>query len=503
MPDFVFPPQAEQADDTTTVPSSPSSTKRVAQDAFSDPKSNISTSMDNYADAMSRLGQDTMANAKVDFGNLNQEDLAELQMSCDGLIGNGSSSHRRNESFASMASEASAASAASIAGLDLESTKVTTGVSADEISRYMEGPNDHERKWKCIFEDCGKKFGRKENIKSHVQTHLGDRQYECPSCNKCFVRQHDLKRHVKTHTGFRPYPCECGNYFARHDALTRHRQRGMCVGAFDGIVRKQTKRGRPRKIRPTEEEATEEQEEGEAEPPRKRHKNLSICSNMTSSTSQSEYWDSSVMNSPISANTVLDRDMLKLEIDNDADKGMQFSTAPMPFSRQRAQSRDQLSTPALSPMAHASPTLADSPTSYVSPAELEASPWVLLSPAASAANVQDVAQYETQSETALPSFPADDPVSVFLNDFGLDNATLPVTQVLGDGIESTMNPSSTDLDEMFALFSSNQDSKPAFNPQSSTWSMGKFDRDYESSMFFGSDDAYLMSDDDQFSFVKP
>jgi len=124
-----------------------------------------------------------------------------------------------------------------------------TNVTLDDIAQFIEGP-DHENKWTCKFEDCDKKFGRKENIKSHVQTHLGDRQFRCDHCKKCFVRGHDLKRHAKIHTGTKSYACLCGNAFARHDALTRHRQRGMCIGAFEGIVRKEIKRGRPRKHRP-------------------------------------------------------------------------------------------------------------------------------------------------------------------------------------------------------------------------------------------------------------
>lgn len=122
-----------------------------------------------------------------------------------------------------------------------------TGISMEEITSFISGPETSDGKWVCKFPECDKRFGRKENIKSHVQTHLGDRQYRCEVCKKCFVRQHDLKRHSKIHTGIKPYPCLCGNSFARHDALTRHRQRGMCIGAFEGIVKKVAKRGRPRK----------------------------------------------------------------------------------------------------------------------------------------------------------------------------------------------------------------------------------------------------------------
>ena len=144
--------------------------------------------------------------------------------------------------------------AASIGNLKLDSRVHAsineTGVTVDEIAAFIHGPDPEDGKWVCLHERCGRRFGRKENIKSHVQTHLGDRQYKCDHCSKCFVRGHDLKRHAKIHTGDKPYECLCGNVFARHDALTRHRQRGMCIGGYRGVVRKISKRGRPRKARP-------------------------------------------------------------------------------------------------------------------------------------------------------------------------------------------------------------------------------------------------------------
>ncbi|KAK4132683.1 hypothetical protein BT67DRAFT_424974 [Trichocladium antarcticum] len=194
------------------------------------------------------------------------------------------SPHRRTGSVASITS------AASISDINIEETKTETGVTLDDIATYIQGPDPSDGKWLCLYDDCQKRFGRKENIKSHVQTHLNDRQYQCPSCHKCFVRQHDLKRHAKIHTGVKPYPCDCGNSFARHDALTRHRQRGMCIGAFDGIVRKVVKRGRPKKIRPDIDDRRDKAE-------RTRRKNQGGTS-ISSASSQSEYSDSSAANSP-------------------------------------------------------------------------------------------------------------------------------------------------------------------------------------------------------------
>ena len=186
--------------------------------------------------------------------------------------------HRRSESASS---------------INLDETITETGITIDDIANFISGP-DQEGKWLCLYPDCDKKFGRKENIKSHVQTHLGDRQFQCPHCQKCFVRQHDLKRHAKIHSGIKPYPCQCGNSFARHDALTRHRQRGMCIGAFEGIVKKNVKRGRPRKHRPDDEERVKKAS-------RTRAKNKTI-----SSASSTSGYSSTSGQSPRSDADVLD-----------------------------------------------------------------------------------------------------------------------------------------------------------------------------------------------------
>ena len=168
----------------------------------------------------------------------------------------------------------------SVSSINIDELVTDTGITIDDIATYISGPDPRDGKWDCMFPDCKKRFGRKENIKSHVQTHLGDRQYQCPHCKKCFVRQHDLKRHAKIHSGVKPYPCQCGNSFARHDALTRHRQRGMCIGAFEGVVKKTVKRGRPRKNRPDNEERMEKSS-------RTRNKNKAMSSSSSSGGSDS------------------------------------------------------------------------------------------------------------------------------------------------------------------------------------------------------------------------
>ncbi|KAK0258023.1 Metallothionein expression activator [Friedmanniomyces endolithicus] len=145
-------------------------------------------------------------------------------------------------------------------GPHVPATIVETGVLAYEVQQYIGELSDSDNKYGCMWEGCGRRFGRKENVRAHVQTHLGDRQFMCNLCDKTFVRQHDLKRHIAIHSDNRPFVCPCGTGFARHDALTRHRQRGMCPGALPGFEKteeEKPKRGRPKKERPSLEDRTD------------------------------------------------------------------------------------------------------------------------------------------------------------------------------------------------------------------------------------------------------
>ena len=146
---------------------------------------------------------------------------------------------------------------------------IDTGIAAEQVDAYIAEQVDmrtcrldskldkSDKIYVCLFIEngdlCGKDFKRRENAFSHVQNHLDDRQFQCNDCGKTFVRAHDMKRHSIIHTEQRPHVCPCGSGFARHDALTRHRQRGMCKGAFPGFEKREQdkpKRGRPRKDRP-------------------------------------------------------------------------------------------------------------------------------------------------------------------------------------------------------------------------------------------------------------
>ncbi|KAK9464062.1 uncharacterized protein V1516DRAFT_632682 [Lipomyces oligophaga] len=97
---------------------------------------------------------------------------------------------------------------------------------------YVIGPTK-DNKYICNYNGCNKQFGRRYNIRTHIQTHLSDKPHSCPVCSARFVRQHDLRRHEKIHEDARPFVCPCGKSFARQDALSRHRLRKICVGGLD------------------------------------------------------------------------------------------------------------------------------------------------------------------------------------------------------------------------------------------------------------------------------
>ncbi|KAK7206257.1 hypothetical protein BZA70DRAFT_276155 [Myxozyma melibiosi] len=104
----------------------------------------------------------------------------------------------------------------------------------NRLDVYITGPNT-DGKYTCNYNGCGKLFGKRYNIRTHIQTHLSDKPHSCSQCGARFVRQHDLRRHAKIHTDAKQYVCQCGKGFTRRDALTRHRLRQICVGGTDHV----------------------------------------------------------------------------------------------------------------------------------------------------------------------------------------------------------------------------------------------------------------------------
>ena len=156
------------------------------------------------------------------------------------------------EPFSPGGSPVHAVSFADLSLQEYNGSIVETGVAAEEVEKYISAQDAGTRQYYCLVEGCNKTggFNRRENIRAHVQTHLGDRAFRCNVCAQCFVRQNDLKRHHGIHKSMKPFSCECGSRFARHDALTRHKQRGCCSVHASPLRPEKKKPGRPKKHRP-------------------------------------------------------------------------------------------------------------------------------------------------------------------------------------------------------------------------------------------------------------
>ena len=74
---------------------------------------------------------------------------------------------------------------------------------------------------KC--DKCGFCFAQSGTLKTHLQTHIGEKPFKCATCGLWFASNGVLKTHMRVHTGENPFKCDtCGLCFARSGALTSH-----------------------------------------------------------------------------------------------------------------------------------------------------------------------------------------------------------------------------------------------------------------------------------------
>lgn len=178
-----------------------------------------------------------------------------------------------------------------------------TGVTSEQVDAFIQGPEPGSNKYTCLYDGCKMKpFGRKENIRAHVQTHLGDRKYVCAICNNRFVRPNDLKRHAVIHQQTREYVCKCGAAFGRQDALRRHRiRKNYCVDGdptLEAMRKEEKKRGRPKKIAPTETAERRERKESIRKQIMSKKRDGSVCTSVATSNPSPEADFSSAESEP-------------------------------------------------------------------------------------------------------------------------------------------------------------------------------------------------------------
>ena len=71
--------------------------------------------------------------------------------------------------------------------------------------------------------ECKKKL-KQRSYRSHLRTHLGEKQFKCDLCNDSFTRKNDVKRHKKLiHEKPRDHQCQkCEKYFLTQENLRDH-----------------------------------------------------------------------------------------------------------------------------------------------------------------------------------------------------------------------------------------------------------------------------------------
>ena len=101
-------------------------------------------------------------------------------------------------------------------------------VSTDKWIMYS---GDKTRRFKCGYEDCGKTYTTKHDLRRHFLSHIGDSQFRCYSGDCAgtirYCDKQALARHIHLkHTTERPFECDiCNKRFTYLHNLTTHRRK--------------------------------------------------------------------------------------------------------------------------------------------------------------------------------------------------------------------------------------------------------------------------------------
>lgn len=89
--------------------------------------------------------------------------------------------------------------------------------SVDPVSD--EGSNLAKKPYSCS--ECGKRFGGKNHLQSHMKSHTGEKT--CPFCGKKISKSSNFTTHLRVHTGEKPFTCSvCNTSFSLRNTLVNH-----------------------------------------------------------------------------------------------------------------------------------------------------------------------------------------------------------------------------------------------------------------------------------------
>lgn len=78
----------------------------------------------------------------------------------------------------------------------------------------------------CMIPDCHKSYASKFNLRRHVRNkHQKIKIIRCHKCKRTFSSNQNLKEHMNIHLGIRPFECSvCGKEFRQSSQLSIHRR---------------------------------------------------------------------------------------------------------------------------------------------------------------------------------------------------------------------------------------------------------------------------------------
>lgn len=81
------------------------------------------------------------------------------------------------------------------------------------------GSNLAKKPYSCS--ECGKRFGGKNHLQSHMKSHTGEKT--CPFCGKKISKSSNFTTHLRVHTGEKPFTCSvCNTSFSLRNTLVNH-----------------------------------------------------------------------------------------------------------------------------------------------------------------------------------------------------------------------------------------------------------------------------------------
>ncbi|XP_063987881.1 zinc finger protein 718-like isoform X4 [Diachasmimorpha longicaudata] len=93
--------------------------------------------------------------------------------------------------------------------------------AASALNRHKRLVHSNERNFRC--ETCEKKFSCKVYLEEHRRTHMEYRPYNCQECDKSFKQKSALHSHRRCHNKNNPYECKiCFKTFPRTQDLKNH-----------------------------------------------------------------------------------------------------------------------------------------------------------------------------------------------------------------------------------------------------------------------------------------